>query len=87
MWIPVSLPVSLFYFTNHPSLNFELATAEDIEAGTAMCDDYKDAAPYWDGQPLTPEVSVREMLETIANLAVADNGTRVTRTGDKERWL
>jgi len=60
---------------------------QDVGAGIAMCDDFKDAAPWWDGKALTAEISVRDMLGTIANLTSEDSGAIITRNGGKERWF
>jgi hypothetical protein len=52
-----------------------------------MCHDFKDVAPWWDGKALTAEVSVRDMLGTIAKLTSEDSGAIIARNGDKERWF
>ena len=52
---------------------------------TRIIECFKRAAPDWNG-PLTPEESVRCMLEVIGRLTKKDNGGFLSHKGNKE-WL
>ncbi|OBZ72809.1 putative oxidoreductase C24B10.20 [Grifola frondosa] len=61
-------------------------TPEELELFKGMVADFKKAAPEWDGNPISPEQSVRLMLGVVDRATVADTGAFVSHFGNK-RWL
>ena len=62
------------------------ATPKEIEQYQAMVKNFQLAYPDWDGKPITPETSVKLMLEVIHRWEVKDSGAFVSHFGNK-KWL
>ncbi|KAI0631575.1 NAD(P)-binding protein [Trametes polyzona] len=61
-------------------------TQEELAAFGAMVAQFKKYAPEWDGQPLTPQTSVRLVLGVIDKATVEDTGAFLSHWGNKQ-WL
>ncbi|KAL6305096.1 short-chain dehydrogenases/reductase [Sparassis latifolia] len=61
-------------------------TPEELVGIKQMVTQFMSAAPGWNGQPITPEVSVKHMLDTIRKTTVADTGAFISHFGNKQ-WL
>jgi len=61
-------------------------TPEELEEFKAMLASFKKAAPDWNGQPLTPEESVKLMLGVFEGITIKDSGAFISQYGNKE-WL
>ncbi|KAH8093758.1 NAD(P)-binding protein [Cristinia sonorae] len=59
---------------------------EQLEAAGKLFVAFKRFAPEWDGRPLTPEESVKQMFAVIDGLTKKDNGAFLSHKGNKE-WL
>ncbi|KDQ63092.1 hypothetical protein JAAARDRAFT_29089 [Jaapia argillacea MUCL 33604] len=59
---------------------------EQIEGYKWMVARFQEAAPTWDGQALSPEVSVKMMLDVVANLSEKNSGAFVSQYGN-QKWL
>lgn len=62
------------------------ATPEELLSVVKMIDMFKQAAPHWNGLPITPEVSVKYILKLIETASAKDNGAFVSHLGNKQ-WL
>ena len=51
-----------------------------------MVKHFQRAFPDWDGKPITPETSVRMMLDVIHRWERKDSGAFVSHYGNKQ-WL
>lgn len=63
-----------------------LATPEEIEGFKGMVAQFKLGYPNWDGQPISPETSVKMMFEVIDKFGIEQTGAFLSHKGDKE-WL
>lgn len=48
-----------------------------------MVAQFKKYAPEWDGQPITPETSVRLVLGVVEKATTKDNGAFLSHWGNK----
>ena len=62
------------------------ATPQELEGYAAMIKQFKRAYPDWDGKPISPETSVKLMLDVISKVEPKDSGTFVSHFGNKQ-WL
>ena len=62
-----------------------VATPEELEGYTKMVGMFKQAYPKWDGA-ITPETSVKMMLDVFARAGLEQNGQMISHHGNKE-WL
>ncbi|OCH92055.1 NAD(P)-binding protein [Obba rivulosa] len=61
-------------------------TPEEVEGFKKMVATFKKAAPHWDGRPLTPEQSVKMVLDVVNSVTIKDSGAFVSHFGNKQ-WL
>jgi len=61
-------------------------TPEQLEVFASTVGSLKKYAPEWDGNPITPETSVKMMFDVFASLKKEDSGTFVSHFGTKQ-WL
>ncbi|KAJ3553501.1 hypothetical protein NM688_g3573 [Phlebia brevispora] len=63
----------------------QVPTPQELQEYEAMASTFKEAYPHWTG-PITPEVSVKMMLEVVERWDVKDSGAFVSHHGNKQ-WL
>ncbi|GJE96843.1 SDR family oxidoreductase [Phanerochaete sordida] len=61
-------------------------TPEELEFAVEFIERGKEVYPEWDGRPISPEVSVRAMLEVIGKVGREDSGAFVSHWGNKQ-WV
>ena len=67
-------------------VSFSLATPEELKFFEDTFPKFKKLVPEWDGNPITPETSVRLMLGIIDKVTVKDTGAFVSHWGNQQ-WL
>ncbi|PSS32090.1 hypothetical protein PHLCEN_2v2131 [Hermanssonia centrifuga] len=61
-------------------------TPKELELFMVMLKKFQQSYPDWDGKPITPETSVKMMLEVINRWEPKDSGAFVSHYGNKQ-WL
>jgi len=61
-------------------------TPKELEEFQKLIEKFKAAAPQWDGMPLSPEKSIKLMLDVMDCATVEDSGAVISQYGNKQ-WL
>ncbi|CDO75921.1 hypothetical protein BN946_scf184873.g10 [Trametes cinnabarina] len=69
-----------------PDAKEHAATPEELERIGGLFLKFKKLAPHWDGNPLSPETSVRLMLDVIERSSVQNTGAFLSHWGNQQ-WL
>lgn len=62
------------------------ATPEELKGFHMLVERFKAGYPEWDGQPISPETSVKMMFKVIDKLSIKDTGAHISHKGNQE-WL
>lgn len=63
-----------------------IATPEELKGFEHMVKTFQIGYPDWDGVPISPEYSVKSMLDVFDKLELKDSGAFISHKGNKE-WL
>ncbi len=62
------------------------ATPEELQALVEVIGTFKKAAPWWDGNSISPETSIEAMLKVFSKLTKQDSGSFISHKGNKQ-WV